>query len=86
MVTANDGITVISSQAMYTPTVPKCCREFGLLFCSVLLKLKPANKVRAGTSRLNLIDPCYQKGAPFFLCGKHLQRNEEERKKRFSHA
>lgn len=51
---------------MYNPTVPKCCHEFGLLFCSVLLKLKPANKVGATTSRLNWIHPCYPKGAPFF--------------------
>ena len=50
MVTANDKIMVVLSQAnLYNPTLQKCCYGFDLLFYFVLLKLK----LGTGTSHLN---------------------------------
>ena len=54
MVTANDKIMVVLSQAnLYDPTLQKCCYGFDLLFYFVLLKLKLSKKRETGTSHLN---------------------------------
>ena len=46
-----------SKHSLYDPTLQRCCHGFGLLFCSVLLKLKLSKKRETGTihSRINTI-------------------------------
>ena len=57
MVTANDKIMVVLSQAnLYNPTLQKCCYGFGLLFYFVLLKLKLSKKRKTGTSHLTWVE------------------------------
>ena len=57
MVTANDKIMVILSQAnLYNPTLKKCCCGSGLLFYFVVLKLKLSKKRKTSTSHLKWVE------------------------------
>ena len=57
MVTANDKIMVVFSQAnLYNPSLQKCCYSFGLLFYFVLLKLKLSKKRKTGTSHIKWVE------------------------------
>ena len=57
MVTANDKIMVVFSQAnLYNPSLQKCSYSFGLLFYFVLLKLKLSKKRKTGTSHIKWVE------------------------------